>query len=122
DAYAMYRNEEVSLNGRYGKTISIDWPLWKEGGMRVDPESEISMTRRIGMKAMEIKSGILAFYRCLTLKKDQVMVMEGNIALLRRKLLADDAHANTENENRNLKVKENNKPVIEMELFRGKAE
>ena len=36
DAYARYRNTMVSSGYRYGQTLSINWPLWKEGGMQID--------------------------------------------------------------------------------------
>jgi len=40
DAYAKYRNHLVASKQRYGQTLSINWPLWQEGGMRVDAVTE----------------------------------------------------------------------------------
>ena len=40
DAYAKYRNDLVVSGQRQGRTLSINWPLWQEGGMRVDAETE----------------------------------------------------------------------------------
>ncbi|MBP2633937.1 MAG: Mycocerosate synthase, 6-deoxyerythronolide-B synthase, partial [Firmicutes bacterium] len=36
DAYARYRNSLVGLEQRRGQTLSINWPLWKEGGMHIN--------------------------------------------------------------------------------------
>ncbi|PEU18246.1 hypothetical protein CN526_30425, partial [Bacillus wiedmannii] len=40
DVYAKYRNALVAAKKRKGQTLSLNWPLWKEGGMRVDKETE----------------------------------------------------------------------------------
>jgi polyketide synthase PksN len=88
DAYAGYRNRLVALKQRQGQTLSIGWPLWKEGGMRVDEEKEKMWRHSLGMVAMPTAAGIRALYRCLTSKKDQVLVLEGKLAKMKQKLLA----------------------------------
>ncbi|MCP5007584.1 MAG: SDR family NAD(P)-dependent oxidoreductase, partial [Planctomycetes bacterium] len=40
DRFASYRNKLVESKERKGHTISINWPLWKEGGMGIDAASE----------------------------------------------------------------------------------
>jgi polyketide synthase PksN len=40
DVYARYRNSLRSSRQRTGITLSINWPLWKDGGMHVDAETE----------------------------------------------------------------------------------
>ena len=45
DAFAHYRNTLVRESQRWGRTLLINWPLWREGGMRVDPGSEKLMQR-----------------------------------------------------------------------------
>lgn len=40
DAYATYRNDLVASQKRQGQTLSINWPLWREGGMRIDEATE----------------------------------------------------------------------------------
>ena len=81
DAYAEYRNDLVRSEKRSGKTLSIDWPLWKEGGMQIDKETEKMMRQSSGMIAMESETGIRAFYHALASARDQVMVMKGDIIL-----------------------------------------
>ncbi|WP_155983783.1 SDR family NAD(P)-dependent oxidoreductase, partial [Paenibacillus sp. 1-18] len=49
DAYAGYRNSLVLLKQRPGRTLSINWPLWKEGGMHVDEETEKVMMKDFGI-------------------------------------------------------------------------
>ena len=40
DAYAMHRQSLVGRGQRHGRTLSINWPMWKEGGMSIDAETE----------------------------------------------------------------------------------
>ncbi|MCX7747899.1 MAG: SDR family NAD(P)-dependent oxidoreductase [Clostridia bacterium] len=88
DAYAYYRNHLVASKQRQGQTISINWPLWKDGGMRVDQETEKMMLHKTGMMPIQTSSGIWAFYRGLASGRDQIMVAEGNLIRIRQKLLS----------------------------------
>ncbi|WP_341849651.1 type I polyketide synthase [Thermoflavimicrobium dichotomicum] len=84
DAYAKYRNSLVASRQRQGKTLSINWPLWKEGGMQVDHETEKMMRQTTGMTAMQTSTGIQALYQALASGKDQVMVMVGELERLKQ--------------------------------------
>ncbi|MCP4139987.1 MAG: SDR family NAD(P)-dependent oxidoreductase, partial [Chloroflexi bacterium] len=86
DAYAGFRNDLVKTEKRKGKTLSINWPLWKEGGMQVDEETEKMMTQSSGMTAMQTETGIRAFYQGVSSDESQVMVAEGMLARMKRKL------------------------------------
>ncbi|WP_226001895.1 non-ribosomal peptide synthetase, partial [Paenibacillus sp. BJ-4] len=77
DAYAEYRNTLVRAKQRRGRTLSIRWPLWKEGGMRIDADTEKIMMQNMGITAMQTRSGMRALQQCLSSGKEQVMVMEG---------------------------------------------
>jgi polyketide synthase PksN len=92
DAYAGYRNALVALKQRQGQTLSINWPLWKDGGMHVDEETEKMMMQSLGMIAMQTATGIHALYRGLASGKDQVMVMEGEIKKLNASLLEQQSN------------------------------
>ncbi len=83
DQFAVYRNRLVDLNERNGQTISINWPLWKEGGMGIDTTSETMMKQLTGMVAMQTETGIQAFYQSLNSNQSQSMVMEGNLRQMR---------------------------------------
>ncbi|WGV33690.1 SDR family NAD(P)-dependent oxidoreductase [Paenibacillus polymyxa] len=84
DAYAGYRNTLIASKQRQGQTLSINWPLWKEGGMRIDEETEKLVRQRTGMSGMSTSSGIQALYRGMIAGVDQVMVMEGNLAKMKK--------------------------------------
>ncbi|WP_220025472.1 SDR family NAD(P)-dependent oxidoreductase [Paenibacillus sp. S02] len=84
DAYAGYRNTLIASKQRQGQTLSINWPLWKEGGMRIDEETEKLVRQRTGMSGLSTSSGIQALYRGMIAGVDQVMVMEGNLAKMKK--------------------------------------
>ncbi|MCP4270959.1 MAG: SDR family NAD(P)-dependent oxidoreductase, partial [Gammaproteobacteria bacterium] len=88
DWFAAYRNQLVDSKERQGQTLSINWPLWREGGMGVDAASEAMMKESIGMVAMRTETGIRAFYQCLNSNQSQVLVMEGVISKMRKSLFS----------------------------------
>ncbi|NTU29407.1 SDR family NAD(P)-dependent oxidoreductase [Brevibacillus sp. HB1.1] len=87
DTYSAYRNEQIALGERQGQTISINWPLWKEGGMQVDEETEKRLWDDLGMVAMQTASGINCMYRGLASGQDQLMVMEGDLVRMKQRLM-----------------------------------
>jgi len=93
DAYADYRNDLVKRKKRFGKTLSINWPLWKEGGMQVAEETEKMLNINLGMTALETETGIRAFYRALSCKRSHMLIAQGDVSKMKRKLLSPPASA-----------------------------
>ncbi|MBT2288312.1 SDR family NAD(P)-dependent oxidoreductase [Paenibacillus albidus] len=83
DAYAKLRNSMAAAGLRQGRTVSVNWPLWRNGGMRVDAAVEQQMKQQQGMAAMHTDEGVRALYLALASGKDQVMVIAGE----RRRIL-----------------------------------
>ncbi|MEA5576032.1 SDR family NAD(P)-dependent oxidoreductase [Anabaena sp. UHCC 0451] len=88
DAYADYRHGLFVANQRFGRSLSINWPLWQEGGMNVDEQTLKALEQNSGIKALQTDSGVEALFRALSLKSNQVMVVEGNVTKIRQGLLA----------------------------------
>src|SRR6266850_2019094 len=88
DQFAAYRNRQVAAKERYGRTRSINWPLWQAGGMGVDPASQERLQQTTGMQSMQTATGMEAFHRSLALPHDQILIAEGDLAQMRRALLA----------------------------------
>ena len=87
DAYAKYRNTLIAIKQRHGKTLSIDWSLWKEGGMHVDAETEKMLMQNMGMIPLQKEKGIKALYQAFATSKSQVFVMDGHFEKIKQKLL-----------------------------------
>jgi acyl transferase domain-containing protein/SAM-dependent methyltransferase len=78
DNLAQWREELRTSQKRFGKTLSINWPLWQGGGMQVDEQTEQWFAHTIGMTPLSSKVGLKAFAQGLTLATSQFMVIEGN--------------------------------------------
>jgi polyketide synthase PksN len=106
DAYAEYRNDLVSSGQRHGKTLSINWPLWQEGGMRVDETVEKMMSQNTGLIAMRTSTGIQALYDAIASGRNQVMVLEGDIQKIQATYIKQAAVSESENINSSRTIQE----------------
>ncbi len=81
DEFSSYRNHLLEKDERTGKTIAINWPLWKNGGIGVIKEEEEHLWNVFGMKALESERGISIFDKILSQKllslPDQLIAIEG---------------------------------------------
>ncbi|OIB02943.1 mixed polyketide synthase/non-ribosomal peptide synthetase [Paenibacillus sp. LC231] len=87
DSYAEYRNALTASRQRHGRMLSINWPLWKEGGMRVDEEVEKIMMKSLGTVPMQTSTGIQALYQGFALGRNQVVVMTGMMSRVKSRML-----------------------------------
>jgi 3-oxoacyl-(acyl-carrier-protein) synthase/acyl carrier protein len=75
----IQRRERLRLQGqRAGKTLSINWPYWKEGGMKVDEQTEKLLKTLWGMRPLSTPTGLEIFSRGLTLDLGHFMVIAGH--------------------------------------------
>lgn len=86
DAFAEFRNRLVKRGERRGKTISINWPFWKNGGMSLSKKLIQIMFQENGLWPMETDLGIKVFYYALTSEVSQVLVMSGDIDRISKSL------------------------------------
>ncbi|HEX8619007.1 MAG TPA: SDR family NAD(P)-dependent oxidoreductase, partial [Thermoanaerobaculia bacterium] len=84
DHFAAFRNAQVAAGRRHGRTLSLDWPLWQEGGMGVDPASRELLQQATGMTPIETATGLNTFHCALTLPHAQLLLIEGELAQIRR--------------------------------------
>lgn len=84
DSYAKYRTKLVEKHQRMGQTLSINWPLWKEGGMTINQDKEEMIRKNIGMVSIQTSTGIKAFYQGMALDHEQILVLEGDINRLKK--------------------------------------
>src|SRR5260370_151802 len=88
DQFAAYRNRLVAARQRQGRTRSINWGVWQAGGVGIDAATQELLQQATGLQAMQTATGLQALYRSLALPYDQILVVEGELAQLRRALLA----------------------------------
>jgi amino acid adenylation domain-containing protein len=70
--------ELLRANGtRAGKTLSINWSLWADGGMKIDEQTELYFKKTLGMKPLSGSVGLEAFVQGLAWERSQFAVVEG---------------------------------------------
>ncbi|HEX2938081.1 MAG TPA: SDR family NAD(P)-dependent oxidoreductase, partial [Ruminiclostridium sp.] len=89
DAFSQYRNTLVKSGERNGRTLAVDWPLCRDGGMHVDSNTEKLMLQRLGLLPMNTDSFISAFYKALECDRSSVMVINGDAKTIRQKIICD---------------------------------
>ncbi|KFE71836.1 SDR family NAD(P)-dependent oxidoreductase [Hyalangium minutum] len=86
DAFATLREELRERGLRSGRTLSLNWPLWREGGMRIQPEVEEMILRNTGLKVLETGRGLTAFSLAQALPGSQLMLLEGDPAVIHKRI------------------------------------
>jgi acyl transferase domain-containing protein len=92
DAFAGYRNQLVRFGARRGRTISINWPLWAEGGMPVGAAAKATMAQRYSMFPLPSELGARIALGCLGSGETNIAVTYGRQDRLRRDLSLGGRH------------------------------
>jgi polyketide synthase PksN len=83
DAFSTWRSGLVERGARKGKTLSVDWPLWKQGGMAVDEETLQWMQQTMGMLLLPTEDGIQVLESGLQGDQSVVSFFYGDVRKLR---------------------------------------
>lgn len=78
DQFAGYRNRLAIAGKRRGKTVSIDWSYWKDGGMQLPKEKLQFMKEQLHVVPISTREGIRAFESALQLKVDRFAFIPGD--------------------------------------------
>jgi 3-oxoacyl-(acyl-carrier-protein) synthase/acyl carrier protein len=77
DSFVAGRELLRARGERFGKTSSVNWALWADGGMKVDEQTELYFKKTIGMRPLTVATGLEAFVRGLASQRSQFAVVEG---------------------------------------------
>ncbi len=77
DAFAFHRQNQVASGQRSGNTLSINWPLWAQGGMAIDPVAERMMFQSSGLRPLPSAVGMDIMAWALKSKMTQLVVAYG---------------------------------------------
>ncbi|SFW64539.1 SDR family NAD(P)-dependent oxidoreductase, partial [Luteibacter sp. UNCMF366Tsu5.1] len=86
DGFARLRNMRVAAGERHGRTLSIAWPLWKDGGMRMDDVARREWQKATGMLPLGTDDGLRALRALLLSGIEHGIVMSGRVDALQRTL------------------------------------
>ncbi|GAX60248.1 beta-ketoacyl synthase [Candidatus Scalindua japonica] len=87
DAFAAFRQGQVKDGKRYGRTLSIGWSLWRDGGMQVDEQAVRMMEQVSGIVPLQTEAGVDTFDRALGSDYGHVVVSDGDLVKMRDTLL-----------------------------------
>ena len=76
DSFAAERERRRLAGQRAGRTLSVNWSLWADGGMRPDEQTELALKKTLGMRPLGRDFGIDAFRRGLASSRTQLAVLE----------------------------------------------
>lgn len=77
DTY-IKRREALQQQGlRSGKSLSLNWSIWANGGMKLDEQMEAFFKNSLGIRPLKSETGIGTFTRGLFAEETQVVVVEG---------------------------------------------
>ncbi len=67
DGFAEARRAAVARGGRSGRTLSVGWPLWRDGGMSVPDAVLATMRERTGSEPLPAATGLAVLEALLAL-------------------------------------------------------
>jgi len=77
DAFVRYRNHQVRQGLRQGRSLSIDWPLWRDGAMQLTPERIAAMTQASGLLPLDSARGLQVLRQAIVQGGEQWLVLAG---------------------------------------------
>ncbi|MFD2408220.1 SDR family NAD(P)-dependent oxidoreductase [Azorhizophilus paspali] len=85
DEFAGWRNRQITTGRRHGRTVAVNWPLWRNGGMQIDPQREQLMVEQTGIQPLSDHGGLELLRRALTNANvpERLMVLEGDTAKIK---------------------------------------
>lgn len=93
DHFAGLRNRQVAQGQRFGHTLSINYPFWRDGGMRIDDARQADVQRQTGMVPLQAEQGIHALQRGLQAGLERLLVIEGDLTRIRGLFRETDGEA-----------------------------
>lgn len=77
DAYMERRVELVDQRSRHGKSLSINWPFWEDGGMDLDVSIVRNLANTYRIKPLPSSVGVNIIKQLVTSDLHQVLVLYG---------------------------------------------
>ena len=77
DSFAAERERRRAEGARRGRTLSINWSIWAEGGMKLDAQTELYFKNTLGISPLSDATGLDAFVRGIASDRSQFAVLEG---------------------------------------------
>jgi polyketide synthase PksN len=77
DSFAASRERRRAEGARSGRTLSLNWSIWADGGMKLDEQTEAHFKKSLGISPLRVATGIDAFVRGIASERSQFAALEG---------------------------------------------
>ncbi|QMT59047.1 SDR family NAD(P)-dependent oxidoreductase [Legionella sp. PC997] len=77
DEFAWEREQQRALGHCFGHTLSINWPLWEEGGLHIAPEYQQALEQNLGIISLSSQQGFTAFLQAFQHNTPNCIVLPG---------------------------------------------
>lgn len=84
DSFARLRDRLCREGRRRGRTLSINWPPWRSGGMKIDANVEKVGFKKLGLALLETGEGFEAFDKALAADMPQVALVKAKRSIITR--------------------------------------
>ncbi|SOD99155.1 SDR family NAD(P)-dependent oxidoreductase [Spirosoma fluviale] len=92
DAFVTYRNQQRDLGRLSGKTYTINWPLWEQGGMQLTDLQANRIADEFGLQAMPDEVGMHIIKQLLQTDRESLVVAYGDPALIAKRGLLGEIY------------------------------
>ena len=93
DHFAEWRERQRGLGTRFGRTLSLNWPLWQGGGMDVTDSAKNWFRQVLGMSPLDALPGLAAFETALASGSARVTVIAGDANRIRKTVSSENSPA-----------------------------
>ncbi|NEW09012.1 SDR family NAD(P)-dependent oxidoreductase [Paenibacillus sp. SYP-B3998] len=83
-AYTRYKNKLEDQKEVLSKTVVVNWPLWRDGGMGLAQDDNEMYLKSSGQRYLETEEGVSIFEKILTQPQTQHLVMVGQKSMVYR--------------------------------------
>ncbi|MEJ2441992.1 MAG: amino acid adenylation domain-containing protein [Exilibacterium sp.] len=77
DHYANWREKERQAGRCHGRTLAIDWPFWRDGGMTMNEDMLNRLSERWGIDAIDSEWGLAALQQLWGCRRSHVLAIPG---------------------------------------------
>ncbi|WP_373689232.1 amino acid adenylation domain-containing protein [Streptomyces sp. Rer75] len=95
DHFAERREEQRRRGTRHGRTLAAAWPLWADGGMRVDSSGQEHASRVLGMRPLRTRPALDALERALAGTAPRLLLAAGDPARILTALRGEEKTKHT---------------------------
>ena len=88
DEFAKQRNQLVQAGKRKGKTLSINWPLWENGGMEIDSEIKSRLFEETGFIPLDDHAGTTIFQQAINTNQTHILGVKGSLEKIKDTLFS----------------------------------